>query len=848
MADLRLQVILSALDKVTAPLKAIRTAALPTSAALHATHVRLKELNEQQRTLDQFRTLHQGLRLSSTALHETQERVQQLARSIAASGQPSRAMTREFKAAVTAASRLKAEHAKQNQQLQWMRDRLSAAGISTNALSKTQIGLRQSIQTANAELTAQQKKLSALAAQQSRAATLRKQFSSTRESAGKLAMAGAGSVASGGGLLMSMRKILLPGIEFDAAMSRVQALSRSEKTAPEFIAMRQQARDLGAGTSFTATEAAEGQGYLAMAGFTPDQILQSMPGVLAVAKAGGADLARSADLSSDILTSFGLRADQMSRVGDVLTMTFTTANTNLDMLGETMKYIGPVAKAAGMSLEQAAAMAGLLGNVGIKSSQAGTTLRAMLLRLAAPTAATSKALKHLGVAAVDLHGNVRDIPNVLRDVARATDKMGSGKRLSFLKMIFGEEPAAGMAELIAQQGADGIGNYVRIIDASGGTAEKVAHVMANNLQGDLQTLTSAWENFGITASETIDGPLRDLTQRIREHINAVTTWAQQHPALTAMLLKTALVVGSLLVLLAGLALVSATLIVPMAALKLALGLLGLQGGLLSTVLVGLRTALRLLLSLLLGLGRALLMNPIGLAITAFALSALLIYTYWEPIKGFFNGLWNGITARFEQAKQSLRDLTTGIGNDLSNAVRNGFGIDLPTTFTEFGAGLMNGFVKGITGALSRVKTSITSAAESVIIWFKDKLGIRSPSRVFALFGDDTMQGLALGLSRSEAVPLRQVSGIAKRLAQIGADVTLGAALPGTITPALAFDTRAALAPAKAEGTLIQGDTITITINPAPGMDEAAIAKAVAKALEQRDRQKAARWRSRLADD
>ncbi|MEB0001161.1 hypothetical protein QN367_19060, partial [Cryobacterium sp. RTS3] len=91
------------------------------------------------------------------------------------------------------------------------------------------------------------------------------------------------------------------------------------------------------------------------------------------------------------------------------------------------------------------------------------------------------------------------------------------------------------------------------------------------------------------------------------------------------------------------------------------------------------------------------MNPIGLAITAFALSALLIYTYWEPIKGFFNGLWNGITARFEQAKQSLRDLTTGIGNDLSNAVRNGFGIDLPTTFTEFGACLMNGFVKGITG-------------------------------------------------------------------------------------------------------------------------------------------------------
>ena len=155
-------------------------------------------------------------------------------------------------------------------------------------------------------------------------------------------------------------------------MSRVQALTRLDKGSAELAALRAQARKLGADTMFSATEAAEGQAFLGMAGFDAKQIQAAMPGLLDMAKAGDTDLGRTADIGSNILGGFGLAAEEMSRVSDVLTQTMTTSNVTLEMLGETMKYVAPQARAAGASLEEMAAMTGLLGNVGIQSSQAGT--------------------------------------------------------------------------------------------------------------------------------------------------------------------------------------------------------------------------------------------------------------------------------------------------------------------------------------------------------------------------------------------------------------------------------------------------------------------------------------------
>src|SRR5699024_449046 len=159
-----------------------------------------------------------------------------------------------------------------------------------------------------------------------------------------------------------------------------------------------QARELGQTTQFTASQAADGMKYLAMAGLDANEIMAAMPGMLDLAVAGNLDLGTTADIASDTMAAFGLEASEATRVADVLAKTATSSNTNIEMLGDTMKYVAPVARTAGMSLEETSAMAGLLANVGIKSSQAGTTMKSMLLKLANPSAKASNLLSDLGVS------------------------------------------------------------------------------------------------------------------------------------------------------------------------------------------------------------------------------------------------------------------------------------------------------------------------------------------------------------------------------------------------------------------------------------------------------------------
>jgi TP901 family phage tail tape measure protein len=307
---------------------------------------------------------------------------------------------------------------------------------------------------------------------------------------------------------------------FDAQMAEVGAVSRA--TASEMDMLRQAALRLGSETAWSARDVGRAQQYLAMAGFTARENVEALSGVLNLASAASTDLGRAADIASDILSGFKLPAEDMTRVADVLTQTVTTANTNLEMLGDTMKYVGPVASSAGVSLEEAAAMAGLLANVGIKGSQAGTTLRAMLGRLAAPAGVASKALRELGVSSVDMEGNLRNPIAVLGEMAQAMEakNYGSSRQLSVLKTIFGEEPMAGMAELLSQEGLGGITKYLSVIQDSAGAAEAVARGKLNNLQGSITLLKSAWEGLNIAVGDVFQASLR----RVVDAAAAAVSW------------------------------------------------------------------------------------------------------------------------------------------------------------------------------------------------------------------------------------------------------------------------------------------------------------------------------------
>ncbi|OEZ84985.1 hypothetical protein JAB5_11050 [Janthinobacterium sp. HH103] len=223
---------------------------------------------------------------------------------------------------------------------------------------------------------------------------------------------------------------------------------------------------------------------------------------------------------------------------------------------------------------------------------------------------------------------------------------------------------------------------------------------------------------------------------------------------------------------------------------------------------------------------------------------------WEPIAAFFADIWARLRTVCAGGMGSITALIinwspVGVFYQAFAGVMSWFGIQLPAKFTDFGANILRGLVNGITGSMGAVKDAISNAGSSTIAWFKEKLGIHSPSRVFAQLGDYTMQGLAVGLDRSEGAPIAKVSGLAQHLTQLGAGIAIGTA---TALPASAFDTRAPLAKgAFGAGLSIQGDKIEITIQAQAGSDPQAIARAVYAAMEQRDREKAARIRSSLRD-
>ncbi|NRO98132.1 phage tail tape measure protein [Paraburkholderia sp. NMBU_R16] len=857
---LKLRVMFDMVDNMTKPLKNVLAGSKGLAHSLKQPRRELAEMSKKQKDIAEFRELRQGLASTTSQLRAAQARVTDLAGAMRAVGPPARSMVKQFESSKRVAAGLTAEHERQSARVQRLREQLSAAGISTRNLAEHQRNLSAQARTATRTLREQEDVLTRVSRQQQKLHAARAQLNSAKQTAGSVAAASAAGGAIGGGILFGAKRLLSSGYEFDAAMSRVQALARIEKESAELSALRLQARKLGATTSFTAGEAASGQGFLAMAGFTPDQILQAMPGVLSMAKAGDTDLARTADISSNILTGFGLKADEMNRIADVLTMTFTTSNTTLEMLGGTMKYVGPVARAAGMSLEQAAATAGLLGNAGIQATQAGTTLRSMLLRLSAPTSGASAALKELGVRALDARGNVRDIPSILRDVAKATEKLGSGTRLDYLKQIFGEEPAAGMSELIAQQGAQGIEKYVSILRNASGTAQGVASVMADNLKGDLLTTQSAFADLGVSISDAVNPALRAFMQSVTGYLGRASRWVQENPRLARTLGTITLALGGILAALSALALMLATMIGPLALLRFGLTTLGIQGGILTRALTFGTAAWRMFSAAALVAGRALLANPIGIAVAALAAAAFLIYRHWAPIKAFFSDLWQAVQAAFNGGIANIASLLTkwspltALWQALVTAVAS-LGAQLPAKFVTLGENLVAGLVKGLTAGLGAVKTAITNLATSSISWFKAKLGIHSPSRVFGELGGFISRGAANGIEDQQTRVARASLGLATAAAAAfglpaiatGAQLTKTAAVP-LVRPSVPIGTRQPLASAPAAAKAAAApSSVTVNVYPPPGVDAAEIARMVRAELERAERAKQSRIASRLTD-
>ncbi|MEI5520655.1 phage tail tape measure protein [Streptomyces brasiliscabiei] len=288
--------------------------------------------------------------------------------------------------------------------------------------------------------------------------------------------------------------------DFEKAMNQVRAVTNA--SGKDFKGLRDQAKHLGATTKFTATQAAEGMNFLAMAGFQTKDIMSAMPGVLALASAGNMDLGRSADIASNILTGYGFQAKDTGKIVDVLAKTFTSTNTDLTQLGEAFKYAGPVAHSAGIQFEEASAAIGLMGNSGIQASMAGTALRGAITRLLAPTKKVQGVLDDLGITVTDSSGKMLPLNNVIEQLEK------SGANTSQMMTIFGQRAGPAMLALV-DQGAGALVDLTGKLEGAGGTADRISKIQMEGLKGQMTALKSAWEGLLIELADL--GALKAVT-------------------------------------------------------------------------------------------------------------------------------------------------------------------------------------------------------------------------------------------------------------------------------------------------------------------------------------------------
>lgn len=309
------------------------------------------------------------------------------------------------------------------------------------------------------------------------------------------------------------------GMDFEAQMSRVKAISGA--TGSEFESLKQQAIDLGAATSFSATESAQAMENLASAGFSVSEIMDAMPGMLDLAASSGEDLASSADIASSTLRAFGLEASEAGHVADVLAKNAAATNAAVMDTGYAMKYVAPVAHSAGWSLEEVTAAIGKMADSGIKGEQAGTTLRGALVRMMNPTDAMADAMEELGVTFYDSEGKMKSLSTIIDELQTATAGLTEEQRDNKIATIFGTEALSGMKILLSSSKEE-LDSLTESLKNSDGAAKEMAETMQDNLKGAAEEFMGSLETLGISIYEQVQEPLKNAVSQGTEYINQLT--------------------------------------------------------------------------------------------------------------------------------------------------------------------------------------------------------------------------------------------------------------------------------------------------------------------------------------
>lgn len=310
------------------------------------------------------------------------------------------------------------------------------------------------------------------------------------------------------------------GRSFEAGMSEVKAISGASRK--DLEALTNKAKEMGATTKFSATQASEGLKYMAMAGWNSQQMIAGLPGVMNLAAASGENLGTVSDIVTDALTAMGLKASDSAHFADVLATAASSSNTNVAMMGETFKYAAPVAGALGYNIEDLAQAIGLMGNAGIKSSQAGTSLRSILTRLAKPPKDCANAMEDYGISIKNSDGSMKSLMEVMENMRDSLQGLPKDEQSAAAAALGGQEAMSGLLAIVNASESD-FNKLSKAIDNASGVAQDQADIMNDNLQGALYELGSAAESAGIELYDNIKEPAKKAVRAAATEIRSLST-------------------------------------------------------------------------------------------------------------------------------------------------------------------------------------------------------------------------------------------------------------------------------------------------------------------------------------
>ncbi len=541
------------------------------------------------------------------------------------------------------------------------------------------------------------------------------------------------------------------GTTFDSSMANVSAISGA--TGEELDALREKAKEMGAQTKFSASESADAFSYMAMAGWKTGDMLSGIEGIMNLAAASGENLATVSDIVTDALTAFGLAAEDSGHFADVLAAASNSANTNVSMLGESFKYVAPVAGSLGYSVEDVSVALGLMANSGIKASQAGTSLRSALSRMVDPTEDMWNAISNLGLAASDAgddfsgvlnnfgeynaimynsDGSTKSFADTMKTLRDAFSKLTESEKTYYATNLFGQEAMSGMLAIINSSDSD-FENLTNAINSADGTAQSMADTMINNLPGAITIMKSALEGLGVAIYENGSGKLQEFVGKITQVISKMTEFVGS---------------GGLEGMIDGftnLLPVIASVVSAVVAYKAAISISGIIDAF-KAATVGQTTAMAKLNAVIAA-------NPLAFFATLIAAVGTALVTLYmtnEDFRNKVNAAWNAVKDTISNVVSALKTFfTTTLPDAIDTALD--WLKNLPDKFREVGANLLMGLWNGISDKVAWLKDKVSGVVNTIKGWFTGKDGFdeHSPSKwskqVFRYVMEGGGEGLDDGL-------------------------------------------------------------------------------------------------------